>query len=171
MALFRRPVPRFFAWAILLVGLAVATGAVGLAWWLIALIELAGWAAVTLAERTLWRLSLATPPAWAARAEAPSTPAEREPIAVTVDDAEPGQPSAAPVARRRMIRTPRSGQPSSDQVRWNVWSLERLARDNPNAEELAFLVLSLREFADSSGTLPADFDPLVRESFGDLLPR
>jgi hypothetical protein len=30
-------------------------------------------------------------------------------------------------------------------------------------------VLSLREFADSAGQLPADFDPLVRESFGDLL--
>jgi hypothetical protein len=154
----------------LLVGLAVATGAVGLAWWLIALVELAGWVAVTLAERTLWRLSLATPPAWAARAAAPSPTAEPGPIASSVDDVEPAQPAAAPVARRRMIRAPRSGQPASDQVRWNVWSLERLARDNPNAEELAFLVLSLREFADSSGTLPADFDPLVRESFGDLLP-
>lgn len=171
MALFRRPVPRFFAWAILLVGLAVATGAAGLAWWLIALIELAGWAAVTVAERTLWRLSLATPPAWATRTEVPSTPDERKPIDVPVDDAEPARPAVAPVTRRRMIRTSRSEQASSDHVRWNVWSLERLARDNPNAEELAFLVLSLREFADSSGTLPADFDPLVRESFGDLLPR
>jgi len=171
VALFRRPVPRFFAWAILLVGLAVATGAAGLAWWLIALIELAAWATVTFAERTLWRLSLATPPTWAARTEAPSTPTERKPIDVPVDDAEPAPPAASPVTRRRMIRTSRSDQASSDHVRWNVWSLERLARDNPNAEELAFLVLSLREFADSSGTLPADFDPLVRESFGDLLPR
>lgn len=170
MALFRRPVPRFFAWAILLVGLAVATGAAGLAWWLIALIELAGWAAVTFAERTLWRLSLATPPAWAARAEAPITPAEHKPVDVPADDVEPARPAAA-MPRRKMIRAPRSGQSSTDHVRWNVWSLEQLARDNPSAEELAFLVLSLREFADSSGTLPADFDPLVRESFGDLLPR
>ena len=169
MALFRRPVPRFFGWAILLVGIAVATGAAGLAWWLIALVELAAWAAVTLVERTLWRLSLATPPAWAARVDAPSMSAEPLSIDLPTDDAEPAHPSA-PVARRRMIRTPRSGQPSSDHVRWNVWSLERLARDHPNAEELGFLVLSLREFADSSGTLPADFDPLVRESFGDLLP-
>jgi hypothetical protein len=154
----------------LLVGLAVATGVVGLAWWLIALIELAAWVAVTLAERTLWHLSLATPPSWAARADAPSMPVEPVPADLPMDDdAEPARPSA-PVARRRMIRTPRSGQPPSDHVRWNVWSLERVARDHPNAEELAFLVLSLREFADSSGTLPADFDPLVRESFGDLLP-
>jgi len=170
VALFRRPIPRFFGWAILLVALAVATGAAGLAWWLIALVELAAWAAVTLAERTLWRLSLATPPAWAGRADPPSMPAEHEPADLPIEeDTEPARPSA-PVARRRMIRTPRSGQPSSDHVRWNVWSLERVARDHPNAEELAFLVLSLREFADSSGTLPADFDPLVRESFGDLLP-
>jgi hypothetical protein len=169
VALFRRPVPRFFGWAILLVGIAVATGAAGLAWWLIALVELAAWAAVTLAERTLWRLSLATPPAWAARVDTPSMPAEPVSIDLPTDDAEPAR-ATAPVARRRMIRTPRSGQPSSDHVRWNVWSLERLARDHPNAEELGFLVLSLREFADSSGTLPADFDPLVRESFGDLLP-
>jgi hypothetical protein len=169
VAVFRRPVPRFFAWAILLVGLAVATGAAGLAWWLIALVELAAWGAVTLAERTLWRLSLATRPAWAARADVPSAPVELEETDAPADEAEPA-PSSAPVARRRMIRTPRGGQPASDQVRWNIWSLERLARDHPNAEELAFLVLSLREFADSSGTLPVGFDPLVRESFGDLLP-
>jgi hypothetical protein len=31
------------------------------------------------------------------------------------------------------------------------------------------VVLSLREFADSAGQLPPDFDPLVRESSGDLL--
>jgi hypothetical protein len=154
----------------LLVVLAVATGAAGLAWWLIALVELAAWAAVTLAERTLWRLSLASPPAWVARADAPSVAAEPEPPDLPTEaDAEVARPSA-PLARRRMIRTLRSGQPAGDHTRWNVWSLERVARDHPNAEELSFLVLSLREFADSSGTLPADFDPLVRESFGDLLP-
>ena len=169
MAVFRRPVPRFFAWAILLVGLAVATGAAGLDWWLIALVELAAWGAVTFAERTLWRLSLATPPAWAARADAPSAPTEVEGTDVPPVEAEAARASA-PVARRRMIRAPRSEQTASDQVRWNIWSLERLARDHPNAEELGFLVLSLREFADSSGTLPVGFDPLVRESFGDLLP-
>jgi len=154
----------------LLVVLAVATGAAGLAWWLIALVELAAWAAVTLAERTLWRLSLASPPAWVARADAPSVPAEPEPAdPPTEAETEVARP-AAPVGFRRMIRTPRSAQPAGDHIRWNVWSLERVARDHPNAEELSFLVLSLREFADSSGTLPADFDPLVRESFGDLLP-
>jgi hypothetical protein len=170
VALLRRPVPRFFGWAILLVVIAVATGAAGLAWWLIALVELAAWAGVTLAERTLWRLSLATPPAWVARADAPSGPAEPEPADLPVEaDTEVVRPSPQ-VGFRRMIPSPRSGQPAGDHTRWNVWSLERVARDHPNAEELSFLVLSLREFADSSGTLPPDFDPLVRESFGDLLP-
>ena len=164
---FRRPLARFVAWAILLVGLAFATRAAGFAWWLIALVELVAWAAVTFAERTLWRHSLATP---APRADTPSMPAEPEPIDLPMGDTEPAQVSA-PVVRRRIMRTPRSPQAPSDHVRWNVWSLERLVRDHPNAEELAFLVLSLREFADSSGTLPAGFDPLVRESFGDLLPR
>ena len=153
----------------MLVALAVATGVAGLAWWLIALIELAAWVAVTFAERALWRLSLATPPAWAARVDAPAPPVEPVPIDMPAPVAEPARPPAS-VARRMIMRTPRSDQVVSDHVRWNVWSLERLARDHPNAEELSFLVLSLREFADSSGQLPADFDPLVRESFGDLLP-
>jgi hypothetical protein len=163
---FRRPLFRFFAWAILLVGLAFATRAVGLAWWLIALVELVAWAVVTFAERTLWRHSLATP---APPADTPSMPAEPEPTDLPMADTEPAQVSV-PVVRRRIMRAPRSSPAPSDHVRWNVWSLERLARDHPNAEELAFLVLSLREFADSSGTLPPGFDPLVRESFGDLLP-
>jgi hypothetical protein len=57
---------------------------------------------------------------------------------------------------------------------WNVWELERLARDRAGAdpvhdEELGFLLVYLREFATPDGLLPADFDGLVRESFGDLV--
>ena len=36
-------------------------------------------------------------------------------------------------------------------------------------EELAFLLLELRQFANADGQLPVGFDPVVRESFGDLL--
>jgi len=168
----------------LLVGVAVATGAAGLAWWLIALIELAAWAAVTLVERTLWRRSVAAPAAAEAKtftvspipkAAAPpdDVPSPRVPAAV----AEPAPVPAAEPVRRKVIRTPvRVGEPKAsaarlprELVRWNIWSLERLARDQPNGEELEYLVVSLREFADSHGQLPPDFDPLVRESFGDLL--
>jgi hypothetical protein len=57
---------------------------------------------------------------------------------------------------------------------WNVWELERIARDTAGDdvvrdEERAFLLLYLREFASPEGLLPADFDGVVRESFGDVL--
>ena len=53
---------------------------------------------------------------------------------------------------------------------WNVWELERIASaaegENPaKDEERALLVVSLRQFADTTGVLPVDFDPLVREAF------
>jgi hypothetical protein len=202
VALLRRPVSRFFVWATFLVAVAIATGAAGLVWWLIALVELTAWAAVTLAERTIWHLSVAAPvkpqapavpapepaeapppepePAPAAQPEPvaavpPALPAEPEPV-IAVPEPEP---VAAPVPapheeppRRRGIRRPVVRTPVAlphDHVRWNIWSLERLARDHPDAEALEYLVVSLREFADADGQLPADFDPLVRESFGELL--
>jgi hypothetical protein len=57
---------------------------------------------------------------------------------------------------------------------WNLWELERLARetatqDPAREEELGYLVVYLREFARPDGRLPAEFDDLVRDSFGDLL--
>jgi hypothetical protein len=57
---------------------------------------------------------------------------------------------------------------------WNVWELERLAQaaaggDPGRDEELAFLLLELRQFANADGQLSVDFDPVVRESFGELI--
>jgi hypothetical protein len=57
---------------------------------------------------------------------------------------------------------------------WNVWELERVARQHAGAdpardEERSFVLLSLRDFASPDGMLPAEFDGVVRESFGDLL--
>ena len=57
---------------------------------------------------------------------------------------------------------------------WNVWELERIAReiegrDAAHDEELAFLLIELRQFANADGQLAASFDPVVRESFGELL--
>ena len=51
---------------------------------------------------------------------------------------------------------------------WNLWELDRLAREmdgDDRAEERRLLLLHLRDFADASGQLPAEFDPLVREVF------
>jgi hypothetical protein len=57
---------------------------------------------------------------------------------------------------------------------WNLWDLERLARERAGEdvardEERSFMLMYLREFANADGILPADFDGVVRESFGDLL--
>jgi hypothetical protein len=57
---------------------------------------------------------------------------------------------------------------------WNLWELERAASDNASEdvarnEERAYLLMYLREFAGPDGVLPADFDGLVRDAFGDVL--
>ncbi len=55
---------------------------------------------------------------------------------------------------------------------WNLWTLERALRDHGEAEEeeeLALLLVYLRDYASPDGSLPLDFDDLVRESFGHLL--
>jgi hypothetical protein len=81
---------------------------------------------------------------------------------------EPGPVETRAASPRRLGRSA-PARPQRTPVRWNIWSLERVAREHPESEELRYLVLSLREFADSAGQLPPDFDGLVRESFGDLL--
>lgn len=62
MAVFRRPMPRLFLWALVLVAIAVAAGIAGLHWWLILLAEFVAWALVTLAERRIWDRTLTRPP-------------------------------------------------------------------------------------------------------------
>jgi hypothetical protein len=65
-------------------------------------------------------------------------------------------------------------QTSGTPREWNLWELERLARertgdDAVRDEEWQFLFMYLREFADPNGVLPATFDGLVRESFSELI--
>ena len=57
---------------------------------------------------------------------------------------------------------------------WNLWELERLSRERGGEDpardvEWGYLVVYLRDFARPDGTLPTDFDGLVRESFGELI--
>jgi len=55
---------------------------------------------------------------------------------------------------------------------WNLWELERLAQGpngDPRAEERRLLLLHLRDVADTSGYLPVEFDPLIRDVFGAKL--
>jgi len=57
---------------------------------------------------------------------------------------------------------------------WNLWELERLAREEFKGEALEqsqYLLIHLRQFARADGQLPLEFDELVRDSFGGLLER
>ena len=107
----------------------------------------------------------------------PPTPEPGEPPpqlrAVPPPEPEPAQePEAEPEpAPEPVARLPLNGAQPRE---WNIWDLERLAReaegrDSTRDEELAFLLLELRQFANADGRLAVGFDPVVRESFGDLL--
>ena len=103
----------------------------------------------------------------------PATTPEPEP------DAEPEpEPEPEPARELEPELPPAAALPPPaapvDLREWNVWDLERMARDGAGAdvardEERSFLLMYLREFAGPDGLLPADFDALVRDSFGDLL--
>jgi hypothetical protein len=106
----------------------------------------------------------------------PETPPEqpRVPAVAAVREPEPDA-APAPAVREPESRvvafTSRSlGVPQ----RWNLWELERVARNQSGAdavrdEERSFLLMYLREFADADGVLPTSFDGIVRESFADVL--
>ena len=91
---------------------------------------------------------------------------ERQPEAEPEPEPEP-EPASEPEPE------PEPEPSSSGSSReWNIWDLQRLVRDRADdsrQEERAALVLSLRDFARADGTLPFEFDELVRESFGSLL--
>jgi type IV secretory pathway VirB10-like protein len=95
---------------------------------------------------------------------------ERPPLVAAPPPPEPAriEPEPAPVALPVAIRhgTPRE---------WNLWELEQASRrasgDDPlRDEERNYLLMYLREFANAEGTLPSDFDALVRDSFADVIP-
>jgi hypothetical protein len=97
-------------------------------------------------------------------AEHPPTP---------IPEPEEPAPEPAPPAPDPHPPTPEPAR-ANPQLQWNLWELERLAQasatnDGARAEELDFLLRELRPFANAEGRLPVSFDPVVRESFGDLV--
>jgi hypothetical protein len=85
-------------------------------------------------------------------------------VHVPAIESEP-EPEPTPAAAVIRIGGPRQ---------WNVWDLERVAREHAGGdpvadEERTFLLMYLRDFAGADGLLPADFDDLVRQSFGGLV--
>jgi len=118
----------------------------------------------------------------------PAVP-EREPV----PPKDAPSPVAAPVAERPPLRpvppppspapepAPREEAPvinfaarTRGPRTWNLWKLERLAREEFKGEALEesqYLFIHLRQFARADGQLPLEFDELVRDSFGGLLER
>jgi hypothetical protein len=86
---------------------------------------------------------------------------------------EPVPATAAPAEAPSVVEfRPRTVEPRE----WNLWDLERLAREEAaghpeRRDEWSYLFLHLRQFATADGSLPTEFDGLVRESFGGLLER
>ena len=78
--------------------------------------------------------------------------------------------SLARAAKRVVQPEPPPPPPARE---WNIWELERRAREHapnaPRAEEWSALFTHLRVFANADGVLPKEFDELVRESFGELI--
>jgi hypothetical protein len=141
-------------------------GAIGGAWLLVALVE---WL-LSRRERELPREDergdghvTVTEPAEVDMAP----PAEVVPLPSLEPEPEPEPP---PPAAEPVVELPVRAEPRE----WNLWDLERIARDAAGAdvardEERSFLLMYLREFADPDGMLPVTFDALVRETFGDVL--
>jgi outer membrane biosynthesis protein TonB len=80
------------------------------------------------------------------------------------------EPEPEPLPAATVVRIGVSPEPRQ----WNLWDLERLTREASGTdalvdEERSYLLMYLRDFADSDGELPVDFDALVRDSFGELV--
>jgi hypothetical protein len=165
MSVFRKPWPRFGVWAVLLILIATTTAIAHLDPWVILAVMAAAWLLVSVVDLLVGRrLAPAPAPEATSPTEPAASPASEQHVRVIRPEPElVVEPEPEPVA---MI-TPRQPQ------EWNLWTLEKLAReraaDPARDEELAFLLMYLRDFANPDGVLPRNFDSLVRESFGDLI--
>ena len=98
---------------------------------------------------------------------------ERSARAILASGPPPGQAPPQLVAEPEREPAPEPAPERSLAPReWNIWELQHLVRERPDDdhhEEWAALIASLRDFARVDGTLPGEFDQLVRDSFGELL--
>jgi hypothetical protein len=86
----------------------------------------------------------------------------------------PRSVAPAPAPARPPPVAPPPPPPVPERRRWNIYDLQSRARqrggrDPARDEELSFLLLYLRELADTAGNLPEDLDLFVRASFADLI--
>jgi outer membrane biosynthesis protein TonB len=189
--------PRFLIQAGFIIAVAVVAGVERVGTWSIIGLVAAAWIVVALVEIVLWIRHAGAPrPAAAPQPEPQLERPEPQPVvvkteAVPVRTPEPPRIAAAPPPSEphpepeqeqeqepelepepepSVAYLPISGGPRE----WNLWELERVTRDHATDdvaqnEERSYLLMYLREFAGPDGTLPADFDGLVRDAFGDLL--
>jgi hypothetical protein len=99
---------------------------------------------------------------------------EPEPTAAPPPEPPPPTPRVEePPPPPPVYRPPVAPPPRPPAREWNLWDLERRAReqsgDPARDEEWTALLMHLREFATPEGVLPKEFDDLVRESFADLI--
>lgn len=191
--------PRFLIEAGFIIAVAVVAGIEHLGTWSIIGIVAAAWLVVAAVELVLWARQPAvkrpapqrpvraeaaerpfqpsvetwSPPPVAAVPSAADRPVEAESPRIAVvpstEEREP-EPQPEPEPEPRVAYLPVSAEPRE----WNLWELERVTREHVSEdvarnEELAYLLMYLREFAGPDGNLPADFDGLVRDAFGDLV--
>jgi hypothetical protein len=130
----------------------------GLAWVTVALVERAAKSTATRPRRP--------------REPVREEPVEAPPLEAYDDEPPPTEPSRPQARRLRSSETRPADEGGGPTREWNLWELERRARDHAGAdavpEEWAAIFMSLREFAKSDGRLPPQFDSLVRESFPEL---
>jgi hypothetical protein len=181
--------PRFLIQAGFIIAVAVIAGIADVGTWSIIGLVAGAWIVVALVEIGLWVRHATTrraapeplpPPPVVVRAEPVPTP-EPPLIAAAPPPPEPepetrgltpvgSDPSLAPEPEPVVTHLPVTQEPRE----WNLWELERAVREHggddvAQNEERAYLLVYLREFAGPDGMLPADFDGLVRDAFGDLL--
>ncbi len=183
--------PRFLIQAGFIIAVAVVAGIERVGTWSIIGLVAGAWIVVAIVEIGLWvRHATARRPAAqpATEPERPKQPPvlerpeprlERVPVPTPEPPriaAAPPPPAPAPEPEPEPEPEPAVAYlPLNEEPReWNLWELERASRDHASEdvarnEERAYLLIYLREFAGPDGVLPADFDGLVRDAFGDLL--
>ncbi len=181
--------PRFLIQAGFIIAVAVVAGIERVGTWSIIGLVAGAWIVVAIVEIGLWvrhataRRPAAQPATEPERPKQPPVLKRPEPRLerVPVPTPEPPRIAAAPPPPAPEPEPEPEPEPAvaylplnEEPREWNLWELERASRDHASEdvarnEERAYLLIYLREFAGPDGVLPADFDGLVRDAFGDLL--
>jgi len=165
--------PRTVVEAAFLVAVPIIALEAGVSWYAIVAAGATAYVLVLVVETVLWQ-----------RAKRALPPPDREPLTeevvarppeqITRPEAEAPAPAPVPQPERTPAAAVAPGGVEPGPRQWNVSDLEELAREHAGGdpvadEERTFLLMYLRDFAGPDGLLPADFDELVRQSFGGLV--